>query len=119
MRSPSTSSRTTTKKTHELMIDFRNVGICDNGEACSVLHQDCPDASPCVQNLPELPPTVWLSYRFSTNTAGVIAGSPAQIGFSADYYHHVYCPCTSWLGGYPLFPYASFWAQGLCRRHHR
>ena len=99
------------EETHELEVDFRDIGICANGTECLVSHQNCSDSSICEQNLPQLPPTIWLQYRFDSNTAGVIAGNAAELGYSADSYHHVYAPCTSWLGGYPRFPHSSFWSQ--------
>ena len=99
-------------ETHELQIDFADIGACDDQALCRVSEQDCADGSQCQpRTVPELPPTIWMMYRFNTNTAGVIVGSPAEVGFSSDAYHHLYAPCWAWLGGYPRHPHSSFWVQ--------
>ena len=106
----------------ELVLPFYDRGICTDGSACLVSLQNCGDGSPCVEDPLMIPPAVWVELSFSTATAGVIAGAPAQRGYSADAFDHPDDPCVSWLGGYPDHPHASFWTEihveAGCRVQH-
>ncbi|MBU0719081.1 MAG: hypothetical protein KJ749_12590, partial [Planctomycetes bacterium] len=95
----------------ELVIDFTDHGICANSAVCSVAGQNCADLSICVEYPIVMPSTVWLQVSFNTATAGIVYGSPAQRGFSADNFDHPGAPCFSWFGGYPLRQHATFWAE--------
>lgn len=122
--------------THELVLDYSDLGICSDGAACQVSHQnctrgtcadgsacdqtsqDCADesvcvGSVCVANPPEIPPTVWLRTRFDTHEAGIYYGEPAQVGFSQDGIDDPPDICTANFGGWPEFPHASFWVELL------
>ncbi|MCH7924826.1 MAG: hypothetical protein IIC51_04765, partial [Planctomycetes bacterium] len=96
---------------HDLVLDFSDRGICDDLSACEVSQQNCADKSVCVDNPLQIPPTVWVQIRFDTDEAAIVVGSPPTIGFSSDGYHHPFGRCTSWFGGWPTWPHASFWVE--------
>jgi hypothetical protein len=96
---------------HELLMDFSDRGICNDGVECRVSLQDCDDGSPCLTDPLIIPSTIWLRILFTTGDAGVVVGTPAQIGFSTDTYDHPQAYCRAWYGGWPDFPHTSFWAE--------
>ena len=108
--------------TPELVMRFHDRGICTDGSDCLVSLQNCGDGSVCEEHRLNIPPEVWVQVSFDTEEAGVIVGTPAQRGYSADAYDHPYGNCVSWFRGYPLYPHASFWAEVYasddCARHH-
>lgn len=97
--------------THDLLADFSDRGKCADGSECQVSQQNCVDLSVCQAEPFEIPATVWVRIRFSTDDAGVLMGTPAQIGFSEDGYDELRVPCTAWFAGWPAFPHASFWVE--------
>ena len=109
-------------QTAELVMHFDDRGICADDSPCLVSQQDCADASVCEPDPLIIPPEIWLQLRFSTATAGVIVGTPAQRGYSADLFDHPYAPCVAWFNGYPAHPHASFWVElygdEFCQRQH-
>ncbi len=52
----------------------------------------------------------WLAVTVSTNTAGWVVGQPAEIGTSDDIFDGPF-PCTTFFGGFPPNPHASFFAN--------
>ena len=123
---------------HDLILDYTDRGICDDGASCSVSQQNCTggtcaDQSPCdtagppcadgaecissgfvcVPNPLPIPSTVWLRLRFNTDEAAVISGSPPTRGFSLDGYDDPKFSCTASFGGWPAFPHATFFAEIL------
>jgi len=66
--------------------------------------------------------TVWVSAQFSTDSAGVMVGSPPELGYSRDVYDAEPTRCnTHFDGTFPAVPHASFAAQvfaaGTCETH--
>ncbi|UCC29112.1 MAG: hypothetical protein JSU86_13025 [Phycisphaerales bacterium] len=59
----------------------------------------------------ELPPSLYLGVSFSRERCGVVMGSPATLGYSADRFDFPGSPCSSTLGGFPEAPHASFYAE--------
>jgi len=96
---------------HDLEFDFADRGICADQSECHVSAQDCADTSPCEPDPLILPPTVWLRMRFTTSSAGIVVGSPAQVGNSEDAYDDVFGDCTQHFGLWPAFAHASFWVE--------
>ena len=96
---------------HDLVLDFSDRGICDDLSACEVSQQNCADMSVCVGNPLQIPPTVWVRIQFDTDQAAILVGSPPTIGFSSDGYDHPFGRCSTWFGGWPAFPHASFWVE--------
>ncbi|MFQ5463358.1 MAG: hypothetical protein ACE5E5_12130 [Phycisphaerae bacterium] len=43
----------------------------------------------------EIPSAMWLGVSFSTSQAGWVVGTPPEIGFSQDIYHHPNIPCVA------------------------
>jgi len=94
---------------HDLILDFRDRGICDDGSYCRVSAQDCGDTSDCVANPVVIPTEVWIRIRFNTDDARIVVGLPPETGFSSDGYDDVFGGCTNFFGGWPTFSHASFW----------
>lgn len=51
--------------------------------------------------------SVWLAVTFNRGNAGIVAGSPAQQGFSCDIYDFPGFECASNFGGFPLHPFGA------------
>jgi|GEM_PF-1389999 len=96
---------------HDLILDLSDRGICDDGEACTVAQQDCADASTYLANPLDIPPNIWMRIRFSSSSAALIRGAPAEVGFSVDGYDDVFGTCHNYFGGWPENPHASFWIE--------
>ncbi|MCH9003277.1 MAG: hypothetical protein IIC02_11945, partial [Planctomycetes bacterium] len=96
---------------HDLVLDYSDRGICDDGTECQVSLQNCVDESVCQPDPIQIPPTAWVRIRFDTDDAAVVAGSPPTIGFSGDRYDDRQVHCVAWFGGWPTFPHASFWVE--------
>lgn len=58
-----------------------------------------------------LPTNFYLSLRFNRANCGTLIGTPALIGFSGDVWDFPGSPCNGWVGGFPLLPHASIWAE--------
>ncbi len=98
---------------YDLVLDYSDRGICDDGSSCLVSQQDCADLSNCVEDPLRIPPTVWLRLRFDTDDAAVVMGEAPTLGFSADAYDDPQGHCTDWFAGWPTFPHATFYAEIL------
>jgi len=96
---------------HDLETDFSDRGVCTDDSACLVSKQDCLDGSSCLFRPLIIPPTVWLRIRVNTNSAGILAGTPAQVGFSEDGYDAPFGHCVQNFGGWPEDPHGSFWIE--------
>ena len=96
---------------HDLILDYSDRGICDDGSSCLVSQRNCTDQSVCMENPLEIPPTVWVRLRFDTDEAAIVAGSPPTIGFSSDGLDALHAACRGWFAGWPTFPHASFWVE--------
>ena len=62
----------------------------------------------------ETPFPVWLAVKFSTSSAGWLAGTFPEIGFSQDLYDYPSAPCQALFGGTNY--YAAFAARVFCER---
>ena len=96
---------------HDLVLDYSDRGICDDGTKCQVSLQNCVDESVCQPDPIQIPPTAWVRIRFDTDDARIVFGSPATTGFSVDGYDDPQAHCVAWFAGWPTFPHASFWIE--------
>ncbi|MCH9035541.1 MAG: hypothetical protein IID42_13740, partial [Planctomycetes bacterium] len=131
---------------HDLILDYSDRGICDDGSSCLVSQQNCTggtcdDGSACDTDDPNcgdesecvssgfvcvedplvIPATVWVRLRFDTDDAVIVMGSPPTRGFSADAYDDPQTSCTAWFAGWPTNPHASLYSEILapvtCETH--
>ena len=78
---------------HDLLLDYSDHGICDEGSDCQVSLHNCVDLSVCQPDPIQIPPNVWIRFRFDTDdqnpetwdTVINADGSPAV------FYAAVYC----------------------------
>jgi len=111
-----------------LTVNFQLFNECPNAgglpiagtEGCASSDPARPDCIPLVdsESLFEinvtpyvavtLPSAVWLGVKMSRAGAGVILGTPPQLGFSGDVIDFLGFACNASLGGFPRNPHASF-----------
>jgi hypothetical protein len=118
---------------YEVRVTGGGDGTGDGFSVNLALYDDCPAAggeiipgSDTIIELPDdgvftvrhdlpanntlLPPKVWVGMRFSRAGAGILVGSQAEIGFTADVYHFPSVPCEARFGA---SLYAGFYARLL------
>ncbi len=62
-----------------------------------------------------LPSTLYVAVTFDRGNVGWVVGAPAERGFSADRFDFPGFACAARLGGFPLFPHASYYTQIFVR----
>jgi hypothetical protein len=56
--------------------------------------------------------SLWIGVQFSIAQAGWVMGSPAEVGYTNNVYHHPFLACVATFGGSSL--YAGFYAKLYC-----
>ena len=81
----------------------------DPGESTGLIELNCPVDEFDTVRIPNN--QLFLGITFSRLDAGVRLCGPALIGLSVDRLDHPALACGAGLGGFPVGPHASFWAQ--------